>query len=474
MGDFDICYMSLFDMAQAIRRKEVSPVELVDTVIQRIERLNPRVNAFCTPTFDYARQKAREAENAIIEKKDLGLLHGVPVSIKDLIFTKGIRTTGGSMIFENFIPEENDVVVERLESAGAIIIGKTNTSEFGWAAITHNRLFGPTLNPWKLSLSPGGSSGGAAAAVALGMGPLAIGSDGGGSIRIPASFCGVCGFKPSYGRVPVGPGFPGWETVAHVGPITRNVRDAAFAMEVIAGRDDRDIFSLPERHQKYRDYLNFNLKRCKIAWVPDLGYTRIESMVAAICNQAARIFDSLGAAIEEVNPHLPSPESAFSVHVGTRLSALLEDYMGEWGDKIDPLLALFIQANKSRTAREYLESRWEMLKWYGEINRVIFEKYDYMLTPTVAVLPFTSGGYGPREIEGRKVSPLAWMAFTYPFNMTGHPAVSIPCGWDMQGLPVGLQIIGHRFDDKGVLGVAAAYEEACPWNNKYQIISNVI
>lgn len=470
MDDFDICYMPLVEVAKAVKKKKISPVELIDIVISRIEKLNPRVNAFCTPTFDYARQKAREAENAIMKKKDIGILHGVPVSIKDLIFTRGIRTTGGSMIFENFVPEENDIVVDRLERAGAIVIGKTNTSEFGWAAITHNRLFGATLNPWNLSLTPGGSSGGAAAAVAMGMGPLAIGSDGGGSIRIPASFCGVFGFKPSYGRVPMGPGFPGWETVAHVGPITRNVRDAAFAMEVIAGRDDTDVFSLPEGHLKYLDYLNSNLKNCRFAWVPDLGYTKIEEEVAAICNKAVRIFDDQGAIVEEVNPHLTSIESAFSVHVGTRMAALFDDYMDEWGDRIDPLLAVFIRLNRGRTAREYLKSQWEMLKWYGEINRLIFEKYDYVLTPTVAVLPFASGSYGPREIEGSKVSPLAWMAFTYPFNVTGHPAASVPCGWSKSGLPVGLQIIGRRFDDKGVLSVAASFERACVWYDRYRTI----
>jgi aspartyl-tRNA(Asn)/glutamyl-tRNA(Gln) amidotransferase subunit A len=467
MDNFDICRMSLMEMADAVKTKRVSPVELIDAILQRIEKLNPRFNAYCTLTTDAAREKARQAEAAVLRGDKLGLLHGVPISIKDLIYTKGVRTTGGSKIFEKFVPDENDVVVDRLEEAGAIIVGKTNSSEFGWAAITHNRLFGPTLNPWNTSLTPGGSSGGAAVAVALCMGPLGIGSDGGGSIRIPASFCGVFGLKPSFGRVPSGPGFPGWETVAHTGPITRTVKDAALAMEIISGKDDRDMFSLAHTGLKYLEYLEGDLKGLKIAWAPGLGFARIDPGVLKITGSAAQQFTLLGASVEEVNPGLKSPEAAFSTYIGTRLAAQLGDYLDEWGKEIDPLLALFVTVNRERPAKEYLQARWEMLDWYGEAESKIFSKYDLLLTPTAAVPPFESGGYGPREIAGKKASPLGWMALTYPFNVTGQPAASVPCGWTEDGLPVGLQIVGRRFDDRGVLKAAAAFEKAMPWADKY-------
>jgi aspartyl-tRNA(Asn)/glutamyl-tRNA(Gln) amidotransferase subunit A len=459
--------MSLIEMADAVKTKRLSPVKLVDAVLQRIEKLNPRVNVFCTLTADTARGKAKEAEAAVMRGGHLGPLHGVPVSIKDLIFTRGVRTTAGSNIFENFIPEQSDVVVDRLEEAGAILLGKTNSSEFGWAAITHNRLFGPTLNPWDISRTPGGSSGGAAVAVALGMGPLGIGSDGGGSIRIPASFCGVFGLKPSFGRVPTGPGFPGWETVAHTGPITRTVKDAALAMEIISGKDDRDMFSLAHTGLKYLEYLNGDLKGLKIAWSPGLGFARIDADVLKITEAAAMKFSMLGAVVEEVNPGLKSPEGAFSTYVGTRLAAQLDGYIDQWGKEIDQLLALFVAVNRERPAKEYLKARWELLDWYSEIESKIFNKYDLLLTPTAAVPPFESGGYGPREIAGKKASPLAWMAMTYPFNVTGQPAASVPCGWTDGGLPVGLQIVGRRFDDKGVLKAAAAFERIAPWADKW-------
>jgi len=303
------------------------------------------------------------------------------------------------------------------------------------------------------------------------MGPLGIGSDGGGSIRIPASFCGVFGLKPSFGRVPTGPGFPGWETVAHTGPITRTVRDAALAMEIIAGKDDRDMFSLAHSGLKYLEYLEGDLKGLKIAWAPGLGFARIDADVLKIAGAAARQFSSLGAVVEEVDPGLANPEKAFSTYVGTRLAAQLDDHIDQWGKEIDQLLALFVAVNRERPAKEYLKARWELLDWYSEIDSKIFTKYDLLLTPTAAVPPFESGGYGPREIAGKKASPLAWMALTFPFNVTGQPAASLPCGWTDEGLPIGLQIVGRRFDDKGVLKAAAAFERIAPWSDRWPPLS---
>lgn len=465
MDDIEICGMSVIETVKAIKTKKLSPVEVMSAVLRRIERLNPKVNAFCTLVAESAMIQANEAETAVMNGEELGPLHGVPISIKDLIFTKGIRTTGGSKIYENFIPQRDAIAVERLKAAGAIVVGKTNTPEFGWVAITDNPLFGVTRNPWNLGLTPGGSSGGAAASVALCMGSLALGSDGGGSIRIPSSFCGGFGFKPSFGRVPQYQGFPGWETLSHTGPITRTVRDAALAMEVLAGRDDRDPFSLPDTGLRYLPFLGAGLKGIKAAWSKDLGYASVDPRVLKIAEAAVNTFAALGCAIEAVSPEVECPEKAFATVVAVRVATVLQEKMEEWGGQVDPHLASFVKRNKDKSAGEHLEACFQQLEYRDGIRR-FFEKYDLLLTPTVAVAPFEIGSFGPREIAGVKVSPISWMAFTYPFNITGQPAASVPCGWTSDGLPIGLQIVGRRFDDGMVLKAAAAFEQASPWADK--------
>ncbi len=466
MDELEICRLSAAATAEAIKTRRLSPLEVMRAVLRRIERLNPRVNAYCTLVAESALRQAGEAEAVVMRGGELKPLHGVPVSIKDLIFTRGIRTTGGSRIYENFIPQQDAVVVERLKAAGAIVIGKTNTPELGWVAVTDNRLFGPTRNPWNLEFTPGGSSGGAAASVALGMGSLAIGSDGGGSIRIPGSFCAVFGFKPSFGRVPQYPGFPGWSTLSHTGPITRTVEDAALAMEVIAGRDDRDHFSLPETGGRYLPLPGADLKGLRVAWSPDLGYAVVDPRVLRVTAAAVKTFATLGCRVEEASPEVGSPERAFSTVVGLNLATVLQDKMGEWREQIDPVLVRFIERDKDKLATEYLRAALAQLEYRDRIQP-FFEQYDLLLTPTVAVPPFELGSLGPREIAGSKVSPLGWMAFTYPFNITGQPAASVPCGWTDDGLPVGLQIVGRRFDDATVLRAAAAFEQASPWADKW-------
>jgi len=465
MGNLEICCLSAVEMAEAIRTKKLSPVEIMDAILHRIEQLNPKVNAYCTIVAESARKQANQAEAMVMRGEEIGPLHGVPVSIKDLIFTKGIRTTGGSKIYENFIPQQDAIVVERLKAAGAIVVGKTNTAEFGWVAITKNPLFGETRNPWNLELTPGGSSGGATASVALGMGPLAIGNDGAGSIRIPSSFCGVFGFKPSFGRVPQYPSFPGWETLAHTGPITRTVADAALAMEVIGGRDDRDFFALPETRLRYLPFLGTDLKGLRVAWSKDLGYAAVDPQVSRITEAAVKTFTTLGCMVEPASPEASSPEQALSTIVATRLPAVLQDKMEEWGEQIGQALAHFVNQHKDKSAKEYLEACFEQLAYWDRI-RPFFEKYELLLTPTVTVPPFQLGIYGPKEVAGIKVPPLGWMAFTYPFNLTGQPAATVPCGWTDDGLPIGLQIVGRRFDDVTVLKAAAAFEQASPWADK--------
>ena len=461
MDNLEICYMSVIEMVKAIENKQLSPVEIMDAVLSRIERLNPKINAYCTLVAESARKQAREAETMVMKGEELGRLHGVPVAIKDLTFTKGIRTTSGSKIYENFVPEQDAIVVERLKAAGAIIIGKTNTPEFGFKGVTDNRLFGATCNPWNLGLTSGGSSGGAAASVAAGMGPLAQGSDGGGSIRIPSSFCGVFGLKPSFGRVPRGPGVPDWQTLSHTGPITRTVRDAALAMEVIAGRDDRDRHSLPDTGLRYLPFLGGDLKGLKIAWSPDLGYAVVDPRVLEVTSAAVGTFDTLGGTVEAATPEAGTLGRVFFAIWGMTYASRYLDKLEEWREQMDPGLVTLIEQGKDRLATEYASAALEREKYCDKIQP-FFEKYDLLLTPTLAVPPFEVGASGPREIAGVQ-GPLDWTTFPYPFNLTGQPAASVPCGWTEDGLPIGLQIVGRRFDDVTVLRAAAAFEQASPW-----------
>ena len=465
MNNLDICYMSALEMAEAIKTKGLSPVEIMDAVLERIERLNPKVNAYCTLVAEGAGRQAKEAEAMVMRGEKLGPLHGVPVSIKDLISTDGIRTTFGSKIYENFVPQQDAIVVERLKEAGAIVIGKTNTPEFGFMGLTDNLLFGTTRNPWNLERHAGGSSGGASAAVASGMGPLAIGSDGGGSIRIPSSFCGVFGLKPSFGRVPSGPGSD-WQTLSHCGPITRTVRDAALTMEVIAGRDDRDRYSLPETGLNYLSFLGGDLKGLKVAWSPDLGYAVVDPQVLEASAEAVRVFDTLGCDVETDTPEADNPGRAFSTMWGVRFAASHLDKLEEWREQLNPRLVSIVERNRDRLAVEYARAALEREEYWHKIQP-FFEKYDLLLTPATAVPAFEVDKFEISEIGGVKGSPfLEWTPFTYPFNLTGQPAASVPCGWTDDGLPVGLQIVGRCFDDVTVLRAAAAFEQASPWTDK--------
>jgi len=466
MHDTAICYMPAVDMAQEIRTKKLSPVEVINVVLSRIERLNPRINAYCTLLAESARKQAREAEAKVMQGDELGPLHGVPVSIKDLTFTKGVRTTSGSKIYENFIPSCDAIVVERLRAAGAIMLGKTNTPEFGFMGLTDNLLFGTTRNPWNLECHAGGSSGGAAAAVAAGMGQLAQGSDGGGSIRIPSSFCGVFGIKPSFGRVPRGPGSTNWQTLSQYGPISRNVRDAALALEIMAGRDDRDRQSLPDTNLNYLSLLNGDLKGLRVAWSPDLGYAVVEPQVLEKTSAAVSIFETLGCTVEMATPDITNPERAFELIWLVTYAAAYGDKLDKWGDQMDPRLVALIKRGKERLAVEYAQAAIEREELFDRFLP-FFDRYDLLLTPATAVPAFDVNKFEITEIGEVQVSSwLNWTPFTYPFNLTGQPAASAPCGWTDGGLPVGLQIVGRCFDDATVLKAAAAFESASPWSHR--------
>jgi len=465
MSGDELSWKSSLELAALIRAKQVSPLEVTESVLARIESLNPRLNAFCLVAAEAARAAAREAEIAVMKREPLGPLHGVPLSIKDVIFTRGLRTTGGSRLFADAVPDEDAVAVARLRSAGGVIVGKTNTSEFGHKAVTENPLFGVTRNPWNLELTPGGSSGGAAAAVASGQGPLALATDGGGSIRIPAAFCGVYGFKPSCGRVPEYPGFPGWEHVSHTGPIARTVRDAALTLDVLAGVDDRDRQSLPREAGSYLEACDREIRGLHVAWSPDLGYAAVDSQVLPLCENAAAEFESLGCHVEVVNPGWENPEEAFSTMIAAQFYAAWSAQLPEFESVMDPTLVTFIRRGGAIPTRDYLQATARANAFWLDVHAFL-ARFDLLLTPSVAVLPFAAGHRPPREIGDQRVSVLGWMPFAFPFNLTGQPAASVPAGWTDAGLPVGLQIVGQRHADRTVLAACAAYEAACPWANR--------
>ena len=465
MATPDLGWIPATELAALIRSKRVSPVEVVDAVLARVERLNPSLNCFGTVTAEEARDAAVAAEVAVMTGETLGPLHGVPVSIKDLLFTRRVPTTGGSRLFADHVPEEDAVSVERLKGAGAIIIGKTTTPEFGHKAVTESPLFGITRNPWNPALTPGGSSGGAGAAVAAGLGPLAVGTDGGGSIRIPASFCGIYGLKPSFGRVPQNPGFPGWETLSHTGPMTRTVRDAALMLEAIAGPDDRDRHSLPAAAHSFLAACEGGIAGLSVAWSPDLGYARVDPEVADLCAAAAERFESFGGHVEVVSPSWEDPEETFRVTVGAETWSAWGDRLETDGEKMDRSLRALLRFGAGVTAAQYLQAMRRRQELWTEVQRFL-ARFDLLITPTVAVRAFEVGKPGLNEVNGQPSSPLGWMPFCFPFNLTGQPAATVPVGFTSAGLPVGLQIVGRRHADHTVLAASAAFEAAQPWADR--------
>ncbi|MBI4611588.1 MAG: amidase [Candidatus Rokubacteria bacterium] len=470
MANDELCWMSAVELAAAIRRKKVSPVEVVDAVLARIESLNPKLNAYSTLTAEAARREARAAERSVMRRGARpGPLHGVPFSIKDLLITKGVRTTWGSKLYADHVPEEDAPAVERLKAAGGIMVGKTNTPAFGWIGATHNLVFGITRSPWNLDRTPGGSSGGAGAAVAAGMAPLAVGTDGGGSIRIPSSFSGIFGLKPSFGRVPVYP-FSGAWSLSHAGPMTRTVADAALMLTVLAGPDERDPHSLPAQPTDYAKALGGTLKGLRVAWSPNLGYATVDPEVQTVCEKAARRFKEFGCKVEAADPGWPSPHAAWEVIFCGGIATRLAPYLPERRQDIDAGLVRIIEEALKWPPTRYVQAWFDRLTFWDHVRK-FFAKYDLLLTPAVACPPFKVGLDNPLEIAGRPIPPYGWIPFTYPFNLTGQPAASVPAGFTRDGLPVGLQIVGRRFDEATVLRAAASFERAQPWIGRKPTIS---
>ena len=461
----DLASLPALELAGLIRNKVVSPVEVIDAVLARIDELNPRVNAYCTVTAEDAREAASAAEVAVMTGEPLPPLHGVPFSAKDLVFTRRVLTTGGSRLFADHVPEEDAVAVERLKGAGAILIGKTNTPELGHKGVTDNPLFGVTRNPWNLELTPGGSSGGAAAAVAAGLGPLAIGTDGGGSIRIPASFCGIYGLKPTFGRVPFSPAFRGLLGMSVTGPMTRTVRDTALMLDVMTDPDDRDRHSLPaDAGGSYLAACDSGIAGLSVAWSPDLGHARVDPHVEDLCRQAAERFESLGCHVEVVTPSWEDPEDIFRVTAAAEVHAAWGETMAE-EERLDRSFVALLRFGRTIDIESYLRARHRREDFWTDAQRFL-ARFDLLITPTVAVPPFAADRPGVKEIAGHAVSPLGWLAFTFPFNLTGQPAATVPVGFTPAGLPVGLQIVGRRHGERAVLAASAAFEAAAPWTER--------
>ena len=462
----ELAFTSAWNLAKMIRKREVSPVELVDHLLERISRLNPKLNAYLTVCEGEAKSAAREAEKRVMHGEKLAPLHGVPVSVKDLIFTKGIRTTGGSFSHKDFIPVDDAVVVERLRGAGAIILGKTNTSELGQSSTTENRFGKDCCNPWNPERTSGGSSGGAAVAVAAGLGPLALGSDGGGSIRVPAAFCGVYGLKPTHGRVPLYGGFGGMPLFSTIGPISRTVRDAALMLNVISGHDPRDPCSIRGESPDFLTALDGGgIRELRIAWSPDLGFAKVDPEVQAIALAGARVFESMGCKVEEATPDIEEPFPIFAPIVLADEYAASGQLLEEDVDELMPYVKSTLAAGKQIMGYQYSQALRDLERFKLRMA-LFFDRFDLLVTPATAVVAFPLR-QRPREIDGKPVGRL-WgpFPFTVAFNLSGQPAASVPCGFSRDGLPVGLQIVGRCAQEATVLQASAAFEEARPWRDK--------
>jgi len=462
MSANDLVWMSATDLATGIRSKRVSSVEAVEAVLRRIERINPAVNAYCSVTAEAARAAAQSAEAAVMRGDPLGPLHGVPFSVKDLVITKGVRTTFGSRIYADHVPAEDAPSVVRLKAAGGILVGKTTTPEFGWKGATDSPLLGITRNPWNLDRNPGGSSGGAAAAVAAGLAPLAVGTDGGGSIRIPGAFCGVFGLKPTCGLVAVYPA-SNTGTLSHVGPMTRTVQDAALMLQVMAGPDDRDPLSFPAQRWEFTADLDRGIHGLRVAWSPTLGYASADPEVRAATEAAAKRFQDLGCVVELVETVFDDPDPIWAPLFYGGIAGRLEDSLAEWRDRLDPGLVEVAEAGRRISAVEFVKASLARGAFHEQMRRFL-TGFDLLLTPTLPVPPFAAGAERPPVCPPG--SRLRWVAFTYPFNLTGQPAATVPCGFTRDGLPIGLQIVGRRLEDATVLRAAHAYEVAAPWADR--------
>ena len=471
LSDTQFAFMTALELREMIAARQISPVELVDWTLDRIDGLNPKLNAFLTVMAEEARQSARAAEHAVMKGDQLGPLHGIPMSIKDLEPVKDVVFTSGSLVCKNDIADRDALCTERLRRAGAIIIGKTNTPEFGNSGTTENRLGDACRNPWNLERTSGGSSGGAAASVAAGITPIAQGSDGGGSIRIPASFCGIYGIKPTQGRVPRREaGLASWNpmNMSCVGPMSWTVADAAAMLQVMSGpAPGAEPGTIEEPPPDFTAALSRGVKDLRIGWSPDLGGVAVDPEVLQIAGEAARVFEKLGALVEAAEFNAGKDNDlyeTFSLIFCLKAYAVHGDLLDARADLLTSYFRENLESGRRVTGKQYLEATCRLNRFKDYVDN-FFANHDLLLTPTLAVPAFRIDDH-PEIIGGRTVPHRLWgyTPFTYLFNMTGNPAANVPCGFSADGLPVGLQIVGRRRDEETVLAASAAFEEAHPWS----------
>ena len=459
-------YRSAVELAALIRERELSPVEVVEAALARIEEVNPALNAFPFVYPAAALEAARAAEATIARGDALGPLHGVPIALKDFTPTRGLRTTLGSFAYEHWVPDFDPVIWQRLQAAGAILIGKTATPEFAHSSYTESPLWGITRNPWNPERTPGGSSGGAGAAVAAGCVPLAEGTDMGGSVRIPAAFCGVVGLKPSLGRIPMDVLPTVFDSISHFGPLARTVEDAALFLAVTAGPHDADIQSLPEGPDP-RERLGEDIAGKRLAYSPDLGFFAVDAEVRREVEAAVRALADAGAIVEEVDlPWDRSVVDDWALNWGVFLAACFGQHLERFRDRMTPAVVRLIEQGQAVDAVTLRRLEFARTRRWHQLA-ALFERYDALLCPTMARTATPVGGTDEDFAEDDETGRFLGLDMTGPFNFTAQcPALSVPAGWSDEGLPVGLQIVGRRFDDAGVLAIGAALERIRPWHHR--------
>jgi amidase len=465
-SDSSICFMGSIEMARQIRAKKLSAREALAAHLKQIERVNPKVNAIVTLVAEMAADAAAKADEMQARNETLGPLHGLPVAHKDLLETRGIRTTFGSPLFKDYVPAEDDIVVERMRRAGAIIIGKTNTPEFGAGSQTFNKVFGATHNPYDLTKSCGGSSGGAAVSLACGFAPVVSGSDTGGSLRNPAAFCNVAGFRPSIGRVPNPKAAFAWSTLSTSGCLGRSFADLAYTLSTIAGPDPRAPLSINEPGEIFARPLDRSFKGVRVAWFKDLGGVPFDPRVRTVVDDHRKTFESLGCIVEQAEPDFAPAEIAFRV---LRAQSSVNAYGAQLHDHPDAFkdtLKGEIEEGQRLTGMDVARAETA----HGQLWRgfqSFLEKYEYFVLPTTQLPPFEVGTPYPTEIAGVKfTSYIDWMKSCWYISATGNPAASVPGGFTPEGLPVGVQIVGRNKEDFSVLQMAHAFEQATVFGKK--------
>jgi len=460
MSNSEICFMTATELAHRIRARELSAREVMDAHLAQIDRLNPAVNAIVTLLPEQAMAHARAADEALARGEEVGPLHGLPVAHKDLMPTQGIRTTSGSPIFKDFVPDEDALIVERLKKAGAITIGKTNTPEFGAGSQTYNEVFGETLNPYDTSKTCGGSSGGAAVALACGMQPIADGSDTGGSLRNPASFCNVVGFRTSPGRVPVWPNQSGWFPISVQGPLARTVGDAALMLSAIAGPDPRSPIAIAEPGALFRRPLERDFAGIRVAWSRDLGELPVDPRVTAVIDGQRHVFESLGCIVEDGEPDFSDADEAFKVWRAWRFEQRLGELVKAHRGQIKETVVWNVEEGLKLTGPQIGQAERKRTELYHRV-RTFMETVEFLVLPVSQVPPFDVRQRWVTEVNGVEMETyIDWMKSCYYISAVGLPAISVPCGFTPGGLPVGVQIVGRHQDDWGVLQLAYAFEQA--------------